>query len=36
MRQTLCAVLLTVFGIDAAINLIHPRTGTGITTTLTK
>jgi uncharacterized membrane protein len=35
-RKVLCIVLLALFGADAVANLIHPRTGTGITTTLTK
>jgi uncharacterized membrane protein len=36
VRQVLCALLLAAFGTDVALNLISPRTGTGITTTLTK
>jgi uncharacterized membrane protein len=36
VRQILCALLLLAFGTDVALNLISPRTGTGITTTLTK
>jgi hypothetical protein len=36
IRRVLCVVLLTTFGADTVVNLISPRTGTGITTTFSK